>query len=81
MIKHEPEVQGGWSRQQLNTMLQAGRVTENYGRFLQFLGDAKIAGWDAQWGDSGVIVGPTPVLEGDVKHVPQAQGFEFLQPA
>jgi hypothetical protein len=80
MIKREPGVQGGWSRQQLNTILQ-GRVTENYDRFLQFLRDAKIAGWDAQWGESGVIVGPTPVLEGDVKHKPPAQAFEFLQPA
>ncbi len=71
--------QAAWNQAQLLAELQKDGVTGNCESLIKFLRDAQLQGWSAEWGESGVVVSPTPVKTGDVKPIEPAQGFEFVQ--
>lgn len=71
--------QAAWTQPQLLSELQKDGVTGNCESLMKFLRNAQLQGWSAEWGESGVVVSPTPVKTDDVNKVPPAQGFEFVQ--
>jgi hypothetical protein len=79
LVRRDLAIESRWSRQALIEALQGGGVTASCEGLIKFLHEAASAGWSAEWGDSGAIVGPTPAPEEDVLPVDQAKGFEFVQ--
>ena len=67
------------TRKQIEDKLKQTEIYDSYEHLRDFLYSVQNAGWQVVWGDSGAIVGPTPVAQTDIKEVNPAQGFELIQ--
>ncbi len=67
------------SRADVAALLLKPDVSGNFEQLYRVLFAASMAGWNVLWGESGAIIGPTPVAADVPVRGNRAQGFEFVQ--
>jgi hypothetical protein len=68
-----------WSRKELIEKLKQDRIFEDLRGLTVLLTAATRAGWELSWGESGAIVGPTPLQQAGVTPTTPQRGFMLIE--